>query len=176
MIKDFVIQAFLALLIGAGVFDISAPHSWGLGIFYQELTYAGLSIGISLVILIPIILLLFRNKKKYFFSLLFFSFIGVLLVAFLYPAHDRYSYPSANLKEDIEASLHKAGMPLSLRYSVHSRRKVPFDMFSQHKWEVTVWGRKAGKSRIFTYIEHFGRGQLKTYGQTDWLELTKKPQ
>lgn len=176
MKKEFLIQAVISLLVGAAVFFLAAPHSWGLGIFYQEMRYAGISIGISLAMLLPVILLLFRKKKKYFFSLLFFSFIGILLVAFLYPAHDRYSYPSDSLKEDVEDSLHKAGMPLSLRYSVHPRRKVAFDMFVEHEWEVTVWGKKAGKSRIFTYIEHFDQSELKTYGETDWSELTSKPQ
>lgn len=175
LIKDFVIQACLALLVGAGVFYIAAPHSWGLGAFYQELTYAGIAICISLMILVPVLLLLFRKKRKYFFSMPVFCFIGIALTIYLYPAPNRYLNPSDSLKNDIEQSLHEAGMPLSLRYTVHSRRKVAFDIFVEHKWEVTVWGRQSGKYQIFTYVEHFGEGYLKANGEADWLELTRKP-
>ncbi|MHC9510557.1 hypothetical protein [Kangiella sp. M94] len=176
MIKDFVIQALLALLVGAGVFYIVAPYSWGLGIVYNQLIYIVISLGISLAILIPLIFLLFKKKRKHFFSLLFFSFIGTLVVSFLYPPHDRYLHPSDSLKEDIEVSLHKAGMPPGLGFDVRNRKKVAYDLFAEHRWEVKVIGSGYRNYKYFYYVERFGQGKLIISDKVDWSELTSKPQ
>jgi len=108
MNKDFIVQACLALLIGAGVFYIAAPHSWGLGIFIQEPIYAALSLVISQAILIPAILLFFKKKQKHFVSTFLFSFIGIVLMVFLYPSSKRLMLPSDSILEDIKESLHKS--------------------------------------------------------------------
>ncbi|ACV27162.1 hypothetical protein [Kangiella koreensis] len=173
---NFLIQALIALLVGAGVFYIAAPHSWGVGVFIQEPIYAAISLGISLVILIPTGLLLFRKKQKYFFSMFFFSFIGIALVVYLYRAPDRYSYPSDSLEEDVRALLYEAGMPLSLGFDIRNRRKVAFDVFAENRWEVEVYGRGYNNHIIFYYVERFGEGKLTSSYEVNWSKLTRKPQ
>lgn len=176
MKKDFLIQAFISLLVGAGVFYIAAPHSWGIGVYLQEPIYAAISLGISLAILIPIGIIVFRKKKKYIFVMIFFSFIGIALVVNFYRAPDRYSYPSDSLKEDIRTSLYEAGMPLSLGFDVRNRRKVAFDLFAERRWEIKVFGRGFRNYKHFYYVERFGKGELLIANEVDWSELTSKPQ
>ena len=173
---NFLIQALIALLVGAGVFYIAAPHSWGIGVFIQEPIYAAISLGISLVILIPSGLLFFRKKQKYFFSMFFFSFIGMALVVYFYQAPSRFTKPPEPIKEDILTALYEAGMPLSLEVRMGYRTKQPFDIFVEHNWTASVWGKDPLKHKTFTYVERFGKGELKISQKVDWSELTRKPQ
>ncbi|WP_223671186.1 hypothetical protein [Kangiella shandongensis] len=171
---NFLTQAVIALLVGAGVFYIAAPHSWGVGVFIQEPIYAAISLGISLVILIPIGFLLFRKKQKYFFSMFFFSFIGIALVVYFYQAPSRFTKPPEPIEEDILTALYKAGMPLNLNVSMGYRTKKPFDIFVEHSWTATVWGKDPLKHKTFTFVERFGKGELKISKEVNWLELTRK--
>lgn len=173
---NFIIQAFIALLVGAGVFYIAAPHSWGVGVFIQEPIYAAISLGISLVILIPAGFIFFRKKQRYFFSMFFFSFIGIALVVHFYRAPDRYSYPSDSLEEEVRTLLYEAGMPLSLGFDIRNRRKVAFDLFAERRWEVEVHGRGYNNYVIYYYVERFGVGELTTSYDVDWAKLTQKSQ
>lgn len=173
---NFIIQAFIALLVGAGVLYIAAPHSWGVGVFIQEPIYTAISLGISLVILIPTGFIFFRKKQKYFFSMFFFSFIGIALVVYFYRAPDRYSYPSDSLEEDVRTLLYEAGMPLSLGFDIRNRRKVAFDLFVEHRWDVRVFGRGYNNHKNFYYVERFGQGELQISDDVDWSELTSKSQ
>ncbi|MBD3652960.1 hypothetical protein [Kangiella sp.] len=170
---NFLIQAFIALLVGAIVFYIAAPHSWGVGVFIQEPIYAAISLGISLAILIPSGLVIFRKKQKYFLSMFLFSFIGIVLVVYFYQAPYRYTKPPDSIKEDIEASLQKLDLPPNLSVSMGYRSKQPFDLFVEHSWTVTVWGENPLNYKTFTYVEHFGKGELKISKEVDWSELTK---
>lgn len=158
---NFLIQALIALLVGAGVFYIAAPHSWGIGVFIQEPIYAAISLGISLVILIPTGILFFRKKQKYFFSMFFFSFIGIVLVVYFYQAPSRFTKPPEPIKEDVLTALYEDGMPLNLKVSMGYRTKQPFDIFVEHSRAASVWGKDPLKHKTFTYVEHFGKGELK---------------
>jgi|GEM_PF-2472856 len=178
MTKDFAIQACLALLVGAGVFYITAPHSWGLGIFIQEPIYAALSLAISQAILIPSILFFFKKKQKHLVSTFLFSFIGIVLMVFLYPSSKRLTLPSDSIREDIKASLHKkTDMPADLRIRVGYRTKQLFDFFAEHKWTVRISGNDPLKHKTLTYIERFGHGVLIISEEVNWSELNnRKPQ
>ena len=105
----------------------------------------------------------------------FFSFIGIALVVYFYRAPDRYSYPSDSLEEDVRNLLYEAGMPMSLGFDIRNRRKVAFDLFEEHRWEVEVYGSEYRyKNHItFYYVERFGDGKLTTYYDVDWSELTE---
>ncbi|MHC9510578.1 hypothetical protein [Kangiella sp. M94] len=171
MNKSLIVQVLISLLVGAGVFYISAPHSWGVGIVFQEIIYGIISLGISLAILFPTVILLFKGRKKYPFSILIFSIIGCLLLVYFYPANYRYSTPSEAISNEVEALLIDKGMPSTVDFQVIRRKKVPFDIFAEHNWEVEVSGNKAGEYLYFYYIERFGEGELVTYGESNWSKL-----
>ncbi len=167
-------QACLALLVGAGVFYIAAPHSWGIGIFISEPIYAGISLVISQAILIPAALFLFKKKQKYFFTMFFFSSIGIVLVVFLYPSSSRFTLPSYSIQEDIMGSLHETDIPSALKVSFDYRTKRPFDLFVEHEWTVSVSSKNPLKRRTFAYIERFGQGKLIIPDEIDWSKVTRK--
>ncbi|WP_049756746.1 hypothetical protein [Kangiella koreensis] len=162
-----IFQILLSFLLGGIIFYISAPHSWGLGMFYQELIYGLSSIAASFLIVSILSLMLHKNKKKHFFLSLFFCTLGVVIVGIINPANQRYAEPSAALYETVQIELLEAGMPDDLKFTIKSRRKVPFDFFSEHSWPVLIHGHKAGKLKYGTYIEQYGNGYLVTYENFD---------
>ncbi|WP_223668890.1 hypothetical protein [Kangiella shandongensis] len=171
MNKSWLIQAFMSLLVGAGVFYISAPHSWGIGVYIQEPIYIFLSLFITLAILIPACLIIFKHKRIYYGSVILFSFIGIVLVSYFYPAHERYSTPSDTIEADVSLLLKDEGMPSNVRFKINLRKKVPFDLLSEHRWEGEISGSKSGTYLYFYYTERFGNGELIMQGEKDWSKL-----
>lgn len=171
MNKSFIVQALISLLVGAGVFYISAPHSFGLGIYLQEPIYAGISLGISLVMLIPIWLIFFKRKKRYYGAAIIFSLVGIGLVSYFYPADERTYLASSTVKQKVYALLINEGMPPNRDFRIQIRQKLPFDLFAEHRWEVVVYGNNPINYQVVYYTERFGEGELVTHSEVDWSKL-----